>query len=52
MAENEVNSSKRKIFYVLDILRKYSDENHPITAQDIVDKLQSLYDIKSERKSI
>ena len=52
MAENEVNSSKRKIFYVLDILRKYSDENHPITAQEIVDKLQSLYDIKAERKSI
>ena len=52
MAENEVNSSKRKIFYVLDILRKYSDEEHPITAQYIADKLQSLYEIKAERKSI
>ena len=34
MAENDVNSSKKKIFYVLDILRKYSDEDHPITAQE------------------
>ncbi len=52
MAENDVNSSKKKIFYVLDILRKYSDEDHPITAQQIVDRLQSLYNVKAERKSI
>ena len=52
MAEKEVNSSKRKTFFILDILQKYSDENHPITAAEIEEKLFSLYEIKSERKSI
>lgn len=52
MAENEVNSSKRKTFYVLEILRKYSDDKHPITAKEIEDKLLLLYNIKAERKSI
>lgn len=52
MAENDINSSKRKILYVLEILRKYSDDKNPITAQEITEKLQSIYGIKAERKSI
>lgn len=42
---------KLKIIYVLDILKKYSDEKHPVTAEFIVNELQK-YDVKAERKSI
>lgn len=37
---------------ILKILQQFSDENHLMTQQDIIDKLQSLYDLKLERKSV
>lgn len=43
---------KIKLLCVLDILREYSDEFHPIDANEICDKLKDLYSIDSERKSI
>lgn len=52
MAEKAVQSSKKKIFYVLEILKKYSDDQHPITASEIVEMLKSKYDLIAERKSI
>ena len=52
MAENDLKSSKRKMFCVLEILRRFSDENHSVTAGEIEDKLLCLYDVKAERKSI
>lgn len=42
---------KLKIIYVLDILRKYSDEENPITAAEICEKLEAE-GISAERKSI
>lgn len=42
---------KLKILYVLDILRKYSDEENPITAEKICEYLRKD-GIESERKSI
>ena len=42
---------KLKILYLRDFLLKYSDENHPVTLQDILSYLTSL-DIAAERKSI
>lgn len=42
---------KLKLLYVLDILKKYSDENHPLNASEIAEKL-SFYGIEAERKSI
>ena len=43
---------KIKLLCVLDILKEFSDEDHPIDATSICDKLKSEYDITAERKSI
>ena len=40
------------ILSILDILKKYSDENHRLSAKDIVDILEKEYSQKVERKSI
>lgn len=45
------NSSKLKILYIIDILRKFSDEEHPINATEICDRLAAL-GVKAERKAI
>lgn len=37
---------------ILDILRKYSDENHTMNQTDILNKLRTEYDHKHDRKSI
>ena len=42
---------KLKILYVLDILKKYSDEQNPVTATDICGYLEEM-DIPAERKSV
>lgn len=42
---------KLKLLYILDILKKHSDEEHPLNASQIAEKL-SLYGIEAERKSI
>jgi len=41
---------KLKLLYVLDILKK-TDEQHPITTNQIVSKLEN-YGIEAERKSV
>ncbi len=42
---------KLKLICVLDILRKYSDEEHPLTADNICERLLA-HGIEAERKSI
>ncbi len=42
---------KLKLLYVIEIFKKHSDEEHPITADFICNELQK-YDISAERKSI
>ena len=42
---------KLKIIYVMEYLLKYSDEEHPVTTNQIIGYLQS-YDVAAERKSI
>lgn len=50
--EREARSKQKlKLFYVLEILREYTDENHDITVDEIISKLK-LYDVTAERKSI
>ena len=46
-----VRGQKLKLLYIIDILKKYTDEDHPINANEIVKKL-SNYGIEAERKSI
>lgn len=43
---------KLLIMNILDILRKYSDENHRLSQKDIADRLQSEYNMTADRKSI
>ncbi len=47
-----MQEKKLAIFYILDILREYSDENHPLTQKEIGEKLNNIYHIELERKSI
>lgn len=46
-----VQKSKLKLLYIVDILRKKTDENHHLAATEICDELSQL-DIPAERKSI
>ena len=45
-------NKKLSIIYILDILKEYSDENHPLTQNEIVKKLYMQYGMECERKSI
>lgn len=43
---------KLYIIYILDILRKYSDERHRLKQQDIIDIMKRDYDAVCERKAV
>lgn len=49
MAKN--SGQKLKMFYIIKILEEYTDEEHPITTKELIEKL-ALYDVNAERKSI
>jgi predicted DNA-binding transcriptional regulator YafY len=44
-------NSKLKLLYVLRFLLEKTDEDHPVTVQEIIDEIKSM-GLKSERKSI
>ena len=44
-------SQKLKLIYVLEILKRYSDEDNPLNAVDMAEKLAE-YGIEAERKSL
>ena len=46
------SAKKTLIMNILDILRKYSDEDHRLSQKQIVDKLKKEYDMTIERKSV
>ena len=43
---------KLRLLYIIDILRKYSDEEHPVSSTQIMKYLKDIYDIDCERKTI
>ncbi|MCD8501628.1 MAG: hypothetical protein LRY71_08095 [Bacillaceae bacterium] len=45
------NNQKLKILYILKILMEQTDENHPLSTNDLIIALKH-YDIDAERKSI
>lgn len=47
-----IESKKASIILVLKVLEEFSDENHYLTHQEIIDKLESLYGVEVERKSV
>ena len=49
---NLMISQKATILCVYEILKKYSDENHIISAEKIREKLKVIYDVDMERRAI
>ena len=47
-----VDNKKSSILLVLKVLQEYTDENHPMTQQEIIDKIDELYGLRLERKSV
>ncbi|MGF7003436.1 putative DNA-binding transcriptional regulator YafY [Lachnospiraceae bacterium PFB1-21] len=47
-----IPSKKLLIINILDILKKYSDADHPLSAKDIGDRLEHEYMQKTDRKAI
>ncbi|MDE6980566.1 MAG: WYL domain-containing protein [Lachnospiraceae bacterium] len=45
-------SQKATILCVYEILKKYSDENHIISAEKIREKLKVIYDVDMERRAV
>ena len=46
------SNKKLSIIYILEILKDFSDEKHPLTQNDILKLLSSNYGMECERKSI
>lgn len=47
-----IENKKASIILILIILQEYSDEDHFLTQQDIIDKVDEIYGIELERKSV
>ncbi len=43
---------KLRLLYIVDILSRKSDEEHPLSATDIMDYLRKDYEIECERKTV
>ena len=47
------NLKRKKLsFAILDILRRYTDEDHRLSQKDIIDILKTEYDMTADRKSV
>ncbi len=49
---NTTPPKKMLIISILDILRKYTDENHRLSQRDIMEILEKEYQLKADRKSV
>ncbi|MBQ0111488.1 MAG: WYL domain-containing protein, partial [Oscillospiraceae bacterium] len=47
----KMSGGKSRLLYVLEILKKYSDEEHPLSSSEIIVKLDE-YDITADRKAL
>ena len=47
-----IDNKKSTILLILKVLEEYSDEDHYLTQQDIIDKISDAYRIELERKSV
>ena len=51
--DNNMTPTKKMLpMLILDILRKYTDEEHTLDQKDILDKLRDEYDLQVDRKSV
>ena len=46
------SNKKLYIMYILKTLKEYSDEDHPITQAEIISKIDSLWGVKLDRKTV
>lgn len=49
---NNTNNQKLRLLYLIDIFRKKSDDEHPLTSNDITKYLEEDYGISCERKTV
>lgn len=47
-----IENKKASIILILKVLQEYSDEDHFLTQQEIIDKIDEFYGITLERKSV
>lgn len=47
-----IGDKKSSVLYVLEILKQYTDKEHSLTYNAIVEKLRSLYGIEVERRTV
>ena len=47
-----IQNKKASILLILKVLEEYSDEEHFLTQQEIIDKVNQIYGIELERKSV
>ena len=47
-----LDGKKASLILVLKVLEQYSDANHYLTQQEIIDKIYTIYGIQLERKTI
>ncbi|MGN0538690.1 MAG: helix-turn-helix transcriptional regulator [Candidatus Fimenecus sp.] len=52
MSMKSASKQKLRLLYIIDILSKKSDEEHPLSAFDIIDYLNNDYGIACERKTV
>ncbi len=45
-------SQKANLLCLYEILRKFSDEDHPISADKIIEKMKVIYDVDIERRAV
>lgn len=45
-------STKANILCLYDVLKRFSDEDHPISVDRIIEKLHIIYDIDMERRAV
>ncbi len=49
---DSIQRKKLIIMNILDILKKYTDEDHRLSQKEIAEKLEKVYDMKVDRKAI
>lgn len=47
-----IDGKKGSLIFILKVLEEYSDNDHYLTQQDIINKISSLYGLELERKTI
>lgn len=50
--EKNYHEKNGNALYILNILKKYSDEEHKLTIQDIIKYIEDIYEVKNDRRTV